>query len=112
MRRRALANQVNYMCPRFPGWWSKFSTWWREKAGQRPSNVSLLSWLSRPCLLAGLRHSLSFIDGHVFQIAGADVFGARADELVVAVLFEDVAGPAGNSRNGKGRREEVERNAH
>ena len=30
----------------------------------------------------------------VLQTALADVFGTRADEFVVRVLFEDVAGPA------------------
>ena len=37
---------------------------------------------------------LSLVDRSVGKIAGADVFGTRTDELVIAVLFEDVAGPA------------------
>ncbi len=37
---------------------------------------------------------LSLVDRNVLQIAFADVFGAWANEFVVGVLFEDVAGPA------------------
>ena len=56
--------------------------------------------------------ALSIADRSVGQIAGADVFGTRADELVIAVLFEDVARPAGDAADGEDRREKVERDVH
>jgi hypothetical protein len=40
------------------------------------------------------KDSLSLTDRRVFEVAFADVFGAGADQFVVAVLFEDMAGPA------------------
>ena len=55
---------------------------------------------------------LSFLDGHVFEVAWADVFGTRADEFVVAVLLKDVTCPAGDAAHRKDRRVKVERNAH
>lgn len=55
---------------------------------------------------------LPLIDRHIRKIARADVFGARANEFVVGVLFEDVAGPATNSADGENGRVEVERNSH
>src|SRR5205085_1592008 len=46
------------------------------------------------------------------ESARPDVFGAWADQFVVGVLFEDVACPTTDARDGEDRRVEVERDAH
>src|SRR5215510_1677273 len=53
----------------------------------------------------------SLINRYVFQIHLAGVFGTRADQLVVAQLFEHVRRPAGDATDGEDWRVEVYRNA-
>jgi len=52
------------------------------------------------------------INRHVRNISRPDVFGARANEFVVRVLFEDVRRPTADTTDGKNRGVEVERNSH
>src|SRR4051812_22826624 len=63
-------------------------------------------------LLPITNYRLSFVDRHVFLVAGADVFGTRTDQFVVRVLFENVSRPTRNARNSEDRRVLVERNVH
>src|ERR1700722_12439670 len=53
----------------------------------------------------------AFAEGHVRARLRADVFGGGADEAVVAALFDDVRGPAGDARDDKDRREHRRGNA-
>src|SRR5262249_17800816 len=55
--------------------------------------------------------NLSLINRDVFQIHLAGVFGARADQFVVAELFEHMRGPAGNAADGENGRVKVNRDA-
>ena len=75
----------------------------RPRKDPRPIRISEKRGRSDPFPL-----NLSFVDRHVFLVAFANVFGTRADQFVVAVLFEDVAGPAGDAADGEDRRVHVE----
>lgn len=55
---------------------------------------------------------LSLVNRRIRHIARADVFGARANQFVVRVLFENVACPTADATDGENRREEIERNTH
>jgi hypothetical protein len=76
------------------------------------TRVVFMDALVTTCQLSESQIGLPLIDRHIRKIARADVFGARANEFVVGVLFEDVAGPATNSADGENGRVEVERNSH
>src|SRR3982750_1524329 len=52
--------------------------------------------------------SRSAVDRHDLQPERAGVIVRRADDAVVAVLFHDVRGPAGDPGDGEDRREQVQ----
>src|SRR5206468_8039312 len=53
-----------------------------------------------------------FINRHVRHVARSDVFRARANQLIVSVLFEDMCCPTAYAADRKDRRVEIERNSH
>src|SRR4051812_32105893 len=61
---------------------------------------------------APLAQSLSFINRHVRHISRPDVFRARANQLVVGVLFKDMSGPTADATDGEDGRVKVQRNSH
>src|SRR5213079_937343 len=65
-----------------------------------------------PTPRAGTAPALALRDGDVGGAGGARVLGARPDEPVVAVLLENVRGPAGHAAHREDRRELVGRDAH
>ncbi len=55
---------------------------------------------------------LPLVDWHISKVSFTDIFSSRADEFVVGVLFEDVAGPARNAADREYWRVKIKRDSH
>src|SRR6185312_16007038 len=70
------------------------------------------AFAARPGSIWLMRSSSSSRDWSNVPLAGAGVFGKRANQPVVRQLLHDMRRPAGNARHHKKRREHVDVEAH